>query len=398
MKQLFFYLTLLFFSLPAVAQPDLSGNLQGMGTWIKPGKTIFNSKSDPVGLNQAMGYLNAGYYFTENFKIQSELRARFTHGNSNPLASQISDGSANSADQFRLDKTHRFNDQNSADFRVNRFYVDYSAGQVQLTAGRQRINWGMAMIWNPIDIFNTRNAVTFGEDLPSSDAARMQFYFSETGSAELVVKGSERRNQRAWAIRVKGNIRETDWQIFGGQRNDIPVAGFGWSGEFLKGGFRGEVLGQFKTYKNAIYIELAPPITSNLVKTKETEPNIQAVISYDYTFENSLYLLTECLWNPSGTEKDVLSGILNSTDNQWLSPGVLNLAHQVSFDLTPLVRIGGICLWNPDDQSWTAGPNVNWNLSDNIDLNGMFLFSDGNETSEYAGLGTVGFVRVKWSF
>lgn len=397
MKQIVFSIFLLLFSLPAFAQPEFSGNLQWMGISVKPGRTIFSRNTDVNQLNQGSLYLNAGYSFSERLTFQSEFRTRFLHGETSSLSKMISDGSAGSTDQFLINKTWEFDSNNQADFRVNRFYLDYSDGPLLMTAGRQRINWGMAMIWNPVDIFNARNAVTFGDDLPSSDAIRIQFYTSETNSFDLVVKGSETRAGRAWALRFKGNIRNTDLQIFGGQRNDIPVAGFGWSGEFLKGGFRGEVLGQFNSF-NSSYYRFFPSETGSIyVKTREETPNVQAVVSYDYTFENSLYLLTECLWSPSGQKENVLFNILNAADNQWLSPGRLNLAHQAGFDLTPLIRIGGIYLWNATDYSLTAGPTLNWNLSDNIDLNGMLLFSDGNNVSEYGGIGTIGFLRVKWS-
>ncbi|MCA0447836.1 MAG: hypothetical protein LCH54_16580 [Bacteroidetes bacterium] len=389
---------LLLFSLPAFAQPEFSGNLQWMGISVKPGRTIFSRNTDLKQLNQGSLYLNAGYSFSERLTFQSEFRTRFLHGETSSFSKMISDGSTGSTDQFLINKTWKLNKNNTADFRVNRFYLDYNDGPLLITAGRQRINWGMAMIWNPVDIFNARNAVTFGDDLPSSDAVRIQFYTSETNSFDLVVKGSETRAGRAWALRFKGNMRSTDFQVFGGQRHDIPVAGFGWSGEFLKGGFRGEVLGQFNSF-NSSYYRFFPSETGSIyVKTREETPNVQAVVSYDYTFENSLYLLTECLWSPSGQKENVLFNILNAADNQWLSPGVLNLAHQAGYDLTPLVRIGGIYLWNATDYSLTAGPTLNWNLSDNLDLNGMLLFSDGNNTSEYGGIGTIGFMRVKWSF
>lgn len=398
MKQIVFSIFLLLFSLPAFAQPEFSGNLQWMGISVKPGRTIFSRNTDLKQLNQGSLYLNAGYSFSERLTFQSEIRTRFLHGETSNFSTMISDGSAGSSDQFLINKTWELNKNNTADFRVNRFYLDYNDGPLLITAGRQRINWGMAMIWNPVDIFNARNAVTFGDDLPSSDAVRIQFYTSETNSFDLVVKGSETRAGRAWALRFKGNMRSTDFQVFGGQRHDIPVAGFGWSGEFLKGGFRGEVLGQFNTFVYRYDWAYYGPGIPGIIKQRDRKPNVQAVVSYDYTFENSLYLLTECLWSPSGQKENVLFSSLHAADNQWLSPGVLNLAHQAGFDLTPLVRIGGIYLWNPTDYSLTAGPTLNWNLSDNLDLNGMLLFSDGNNTSEYGGIGTIGFMRVKWSF
>jgi hypothetical protein len=42
---------------------------------------------------------------------------------------------------------------------IDRLYVDYTLGKWQFKVGRQRINWGIDLVWNPNDLFNAFSAV-----------------------------------------------------------------------------------------------------------------------------------------------------------------------------------------------------------------------------------------------
>ncbi len=37
---------------------------------------------------------------------------------------------------------------------IDRLWIVYSAGKIEITAGRQRIKWGQTYAWNPNDLFN----------------------------------------------------------------------------------------------------------------------------------------------------------------------------------------------------------------------------------------------------
>ena len=53
----------------------------------------------------------------------------------------------------------------------DRLHLDWQANSWQVRAGRQRINWGMATLWNPNDLFNVYSIFDFDyEERPGTDA------------------------------------------------------------------------------------------------------------------------------------------------------------------------------------------------------------------------------------
>ena len=83
---------------------------------------------------------------------------------------------------------------------IDRAWVDYTLGKLQVRAGRQRINWGVNLVWNPNDIFNTFSYFDFDyEERPGTDAVRVQYYTGTTSSAELVYKPGPNRTRSALA-------------------------------------------------------------------------------------------------------------------------------------------------------------------------------------------------------
>ncbi len=70
---------------------------------------------------------------------------------------------------------------------LDRLWADYHSEKLQITIGRQRINWGQTTIWNPNDIFNAYSFFDFDYvERPGSDALRIQYFTSYASAAELV--------------------------------------------------------------------------------------------------------------------------------------------------------------------------------------------------------------------
>ncbi|HZL10013.1 MAG TPA: hypothetical protein VFC65_08450 [Prolixibacteraceae bacterium] len=110
---------------------------------------------------------------------------------------------------------------------IDRAYLDYSSGKWQVRLGRQRVNWGVNLVWNPNDIFNTFSYFDFDyEERPGTDAVRVQYYTGTTSSAELVYKPGHDNAHTAIAGMYKFTQWNYDFQFLGGQAgNDWVVAG-----------------------------------------------------------------------------------------------------------------------------------------------------------------------------
>jgi hypothetical protein len=114
-------------------------------------------------------------------------------------------------------------------------WFQYTNEKLQVTAGRQRINWGQTFVWNPNDIFNTYSYFDFDyEEKPGSDAVRVQYFLNPTSAFELAAK-LDRQNKATIAGLYRFNKLNYDIQFLSGITDEQDfVAGAGWSGQILK--------------------------------------------------------------------------------------------------------------------------------------------------------------------
>ena len=69
--------------------------------------------------------------------------------------------------------------------QADRLYTELHLGNLNLRVGRQRINWGMGLVWNPNDIFNAWSWFDFDyEERPGSDAVRAEYYTGVASSLQ----------------------------------------------------------------------------------------------------------------------------------------------------------------------------------------------------------------------
>ena len=151
---------------------------------------------------------------------------------------------------------------------IDRLWLQFSFGNLEIRAGRQRINWGQTFVWNPNDIFNSYSyfEVDYPER-PGSDALRIQYYTGVASSLELAAKiDSADRITAAGYFRF--NTLGFDLQLLGGiyQEEDL-VLGTGWSGNLGPAAFRGE-LSFFRDLENF----------------SDTTAYLMASAAIDYTF------------------------------------------------------------------------------------------------------------------
>ena len=81
-----------------------------------------------------------------------------------------------------------------------------------------------------------------------------------------------------------------------------------------------------------------------------------------------------------------------------LSPARWSIYQEFGYDVSPLVRAGAFGIYNPSDLSWVLVPSVTWSVVTNLDLTFLILTFHGSSLTEYGEMGTLGYVRGKWSF
>lgn len=352
-------LLLLFAFIPllSVAQDSLKQNHFVFNGYVKDMQTfIFQDiKGEWTGANLVHNRLNFKWFVSSSLTASVEVRNRLLAGNI--LTAYPGYNQTFETDYGMVDLSKNLVDQKSwlLNTAIDRMWLQYSTDKFQVTAGRQRINWGQTFVWNPNDIFNTYSYFDFDyEEKPGSDAIRLQYYPGPTSVIEFAVKSNDRK-KATFAGLYRFNKWNYDFQFIVGmaEHTDL-VIGTGWSGEILKGGFRGEAT-YFRPKKNF----------------NDTTGIFLASVGYDYTFKNSLFLQFEVLYNGNDQSTNVFTiDQLTSSDvnarNLFLPD--FSMFSSVSYAITPLVNFSLAGIINPKSKMFFLIPAVNISLKENLEL------------------------------
>ena len=286
-----------------------------------------------------------------------------------------------------MDLTHTWTNDSSYFFYTNidRANINFTHKNLEVIAGRQRINWGINTVWNPNDIFNTFNYFDFDyAERPGCDAIKVQYYTGSTSSAQFAWKvDSENKNTIAGMYNF--NKWNYDFQAFGGLMRDDIVVGGGWSGQIKSAGFNGEA-----TYFHPV---------DNFSDTSST---VVLSAGTNYTFPSSLFIHTSIIYNSDGTTGKAYMGDFvvgnRNVSAKTLTPSRMEIFGEMAYQITPLVRgtLAGII--NPYDGSAFIGPSVDISLTDNVGLLLIGQLFFGDEKTEYGDYGQLAYGRLKWSF
>ncbi len=354
--------------------------------YVKDMQTVIfqNVREKWTASNLIHNRLNFKWFMSSSFTASLEVRNRFFCGNmlaDFPGYNKTfeTDNGITSLSKNILDEKYFL-----LNMAIDRVWLEYSSDKIQLTLGRQRINWGQTFVWNPNDIFNAYSYFDFDyEEKPGSDALRLQYYSSPTSVVEFAVK-SNNQNQASIAGLYRFNKWNYDIQFIGGivDQKDF-VVGTGWSGQLLKGGFRGE----------ATYFH--PRESFN-----DTSGILITSIGYDYTFKNSLFLQLEVLYNGNKESMDMSLDQLNnsntSTKNLFLSD--YSMFASLTYPISPLVSTSFAGIVNFKNKLFFIIPSINISLKENLELSftAQLLRSYEEKVNDY-NLNFI-FARLKISF
>ncbi|MDZ7606527.1 MAG: hypothetical protein U5K79_13280 [Cyclobacteriaceae bacterium] len=229
------------------------------------------------------------YFPQEKIKIDLEMRNRLFFGEAvklfNAMDTINSYGDFIGRDNGYFDLSFTWAEGTSyvLNTTIDRFFIDYTVGNLQARAGRHRINWGSTCWFN--DVFNAYSYFDFDyEERPGTDAVRLQYFTGSTSSAEFVYQLGDSIDAMSFMGLYRFSRWQYDIQFLAGQVKRDLVIGTGWSGDIEGGGFRGE----FTYFHNKD--SLSDPVGQ-----------LVASVSGDYTFPNSLYLQASVLYNSKGS-------------------------------------------------------------------------------------------------
>lgn len=372
----FFFLLLFLFSQVIRSQIQMSGYLTEMPSVIHE-----NINNETYFDNLVHNRLNFSWIPNENISTALEIRSQLIWGETVKKIPFYAD--LINRDNGWIDLSANLFSGNSyvLNSMIDRLWIDYTKDKWQLRIGRQRVNWGMTMIWNPNDIFNAYSYFDFDyPERPGIDGIRIQYYTGYSSSLEAVFK-ADHQNRISTAARYRFNKWNYDFQALAGYYNEEDwVLGLGWSGQIEGAGFYGEL-----TY-------LTP-------KDKENDEIFIGSIGANYTFKNSLLLQTEMLYssNLDNDDFNFFDFYVMDASVKTLSISEYSLFASASYPITPLLSASMAGMWYPGKEAGFIGPSLDYSIRDDLYLSYFGQIFTGKESNINVTY-LMNYIRLKWNF
>ena len=336
-------------------------------TWISP--TLLQPQTSHLIHNR----LNMRGYFGDNFTLGFELRNRAMFGDLQTIQK----------DQGWVDMSFYVFEKPKFIFHtmIDRLWLKYQKNKLEISIGRQRVNWGINTIWNSNDLFNAYNFIDFDYvERPGSDVVRLIYTGDNLSGVELVFMPTN-RGRNILAGMYKFNKLGYDFQIIGADYFDDVVVGGGWAGNILKAGFKGEI-----SYFINNYVDNALSLSTSI----------------DYSFRNGYYLLGSYLYNSQGRNSPGLLNLINITDNvlspRNLMPSKNSYLFQISKPISPPVNTSLTIMNGAGINLLYLSPSISYDVTSRIDLSliAQIFFLENNQKLENLMRGV--YIQMKYSF
>jgi hypothetical protein len=344
---------------------------------------MFDSLSGPfMNDNLIHNRLNFKGYLNDNISFAVEFRNRLFTGDIVKAGRSYSEMTGSDQGWFDLS----WNILNEQSFFLNttvdRLWFDFNYGKFQARFGRQRINWGQTLVWNPNDIFNAYSFFDFDYvERPGSDAVRLQYYPGSSSTIEIAVKADYEDDITVAAL-YRFNKMGYDIQFLAGYvDSEDLVAGAGWSGTLGSVSFRGE----------ASWFQPAE-------KFLDTTGMGLFTVGFDKVFKNNSMAQMQVMYcnNPPDLSSfsSLYSGNMSTKD---LAFSRFSAFGQFSYPVTPLLNISVSAMWFPDLKGYFAGPSLDYSIAENVDFSLFWQHFESKINDDRIRI-NIGFLRLKFSF
>jgi hypothetical protein len=342
--------------------------------------------------------VNTRWYIADAITGALELRMRGFYGGSVKNLPDFKQQITTEYEYYNLDVEFWSQSKSIGYGQIDRLFLDYSTGNLEITAGRQRIAWGTSLVWNIIDLFNPKSVLDFDyEENPGVDALRIQYYTGAVTKVEAVIKPGKNKYNRTYAGLCSINAWTYDFFFLVAHKNNRKFFGTAWTGNIKGAGFRGELIfidppSKSPSTKFIIPSQLGSPFTEYKKRV------YHIVLSGDYTFPNSFYIHTEILHNSNGKKTNAGPFYMQINEVSMLSPARWSIFQEFSYNISALIRGSIFGIYNPDDRSKVVMPSISWSACENLDLMLLGIFTDGQNLSEFGNFGSSIYLRFKYSF
>lgn len=358
---------------------DLRGYIKELG-----GLQFDRNFSDPAFSNIIHNRLNISLDVSSNIQFSLEGRNRIIYNEMFKEYPGI--GELLSNDDGLVDMSRVWMTEGSwiGHSEIDRLYMDWSMDNWQVRVGRQRINWGINLVSNPNDLFNTYSFFDFDyQERPGADAVRVQYFIDHLSRLQLAVSPRQNKKDMVAAAMFNFNWLNNDWQTLAGYFKDRMALGMGWAASIGGAGFKGEATWFYDLE------ETAGTARGNLV----------AAAGFDYVFSGGTFALIEFLYNGGygRTPADVfmITEPLRA-DNIMFSRYAVTLSARNSF--SPVLQGGMSVMALPDIEAAFLMPSVNYSLLRDLDMEVIGQIFLGGKGTIFEEAGSAAYLSLQYSF
>nr|WP_159065031.1 hypothetical protein [Thaumasiovibrio subtropicus] len=328
-----------------------------------------------------------------NVEYRSEVNWRFNLGMRNRLLWGDSFDTPDFAKQFNVDggyfdlTTNWIEDDNRVlNSQLDRLNITWHQEDWQARAGRFRINWAMATLWNPNDWFNAYSIYDFDyQERAGSDAVMLSKKLGFASGVEGVFSPAKKSELDRYAVRYLGNNRGWDWQVLIGKTGLDHALGAGFAGDVKGAGFRGEISHFSPTRDEWQGVSM----TESTVATLEVDYSLGGRRNW-VTRTALLYISHPMAVQTQQTTLPLTARTLSFT--RWTAYADLG------FDLNPLSRVTTSVTYY-DDGSYYVGLNGHYSLSENWTSSVVLQHFDGDDDSAFGQTANTSVhFQIKWSY
>jgi hypothetical protein len=310
-----------------------------------------------------------------------EVRNRFYWGDQVQTIPHFGRQLRNDNEAMNLSGIWNISNNSVLQSNVERLWLEYRRTKWNVRAGRQRVNWGMANIWNPNDIFNTYNFLDFDyEERPGCDAVKIQYLVNALSNIEVTTALTNEKNKTISALKYSTNYKGYDLQFISGIFHRTFTAGIGWAGSIKNMGYKGEA--------------------QLFLNNKDSGNSVNLAMEVDYFFENGWYVNGAFLYNGNGLNAPVddWSQVSFKISPTNLMPAKWNILLGYSKEFTPLFSGSLSAEYSPGLDMFIFYPSFKYNMATDFDIDFVWQSVFAQVENRFQDVTHAGFIRLKWSF
>ncbi len=287
--------------------------------------------------------------------------------------------------------------------RVYRGWLRYEGERLQVTAGRQRIPWGVARLWNPVDRFNAIGPLAVeGDHSPGIDAIELRFLLSDKASLHALYAPATRSADARTALRYQALWRDLDIAALAGVFERAVGVGAELAGNLGDAAFRIEAIYTRSPRKLRRFGEAT---------ARSLDPFVQLAVSVDNNFElgSGLYVLVEHLYNGNalgfgagraGSALPFFAGPVSAqasrgepvSPQRFGSSRVIGQARhttgiELGYEPLPTLHAGLLLLWDWNGGSAVLAPSLGFSGLNAAEIHLGLQYFAGGPASQYGGPG-----------